>query len=337
MTGAAHDAPPAGSVPEPSDGRSGQPDPATPSDLLVSVVSYRTPDLLARCLEAVAAQRGDLALDLTVVDNASGDGSAEMVAARFPWANLVRNERNVGFAAAHNQALRGARARHLLVLNSDAAPQPGALRALVDYLDGHFDVAAVGPRLRRPDGKTQPSRRRFPTPLTFFLESTQIQRFSPDNAVLRHYYVVDRSDDEEQDVDWLVGACLCVRASAAAEVGLLDERFFLYSEEVDWCRRFRTAGWRVVYLPSAEVDHLEFGSSLSDPLARDLAFQAAKIAYVEKWHGRLLAELLRAYLLAEYAARGLEEATKLALGSRVPERRRRLQVIGGYLRHATRG
>src|SRR5207248_7956315 len=123
-------------------------------------------------------------------------------------------ERNVGFGAAHNQAIDASRSEYVLLLNSDAAPQPGALRELVNALDADPNLAAVGPKLRYPDGSVQPSRRRFPTVATLFLESTQLQRVWPDNAVLRRYYVADRSDDEPQVVDWLVGACLCVRRRA---------------------------------------------------------------------------------------------------------------------------
>ncbi len=310
-------------------------DPA-PADLAISLVSYRTRELIGRCLESVERARDELGLVVTVVDNASVDGTAELVRARFPWVRVLENAENVGFGRAHNQALRGATARCLLVLNPDAVVQPGALRQLVDDLDAWPDVAVVGPRLRYPDGRTQPSRRRFPTPATFFLESTQLQRFLPRTRVLDRYYVAERSDEEIQDVDWLVGACLCVRADAARGVGLFDERFFLYSEEIDWCRRFRAAGWRVVYDPRAEVVHLEGGSSRQDLLARDLSFQESKLRYVEKWHGPRLAALFRTYLVAEYLARGAEELVKLALGSRVAERRERLRLIGGYLRHAAR-
>ena len=306
-------------------------------ELSVSVISYRTPVLLKQCLEALEAERTSVDLDVTVVDNASGDGSADMVADQFPWARIIRNRRNVGFGAAHNQALRRATGRYWLVLNSDAAPRPGALRVLVDFLEANPRVAVAGPRLRYPDGTVQPSRRRFPTVATLFVESTQIQRFIPRNPVLQRYYLADRSDDEPQDVDWLVGACLCVRASAAAEVGLFDESFFMYSEELDWCRRFRAAGWRVAYVPSAEVVHLEGGSSRLDLVARDRMFQASKLRYAAKWHGRWVAHALRAYLVLEYVARGMEEGLKLALGSRVPERRARLRVIGSGLRATLRG
>ena len=306
-------------------------------ELSVSVIAYRTPVLLKRCLEALEAERSSVGIDVTVIDNASGDGSADMVADQFPWVRIIRNRQNVGFGAAHNQALRHATGRYWLVLNSDAAPRPGALRVLVDFLQANPRVAVAGPGLRYPDGTVQPSRRRFPTVATLFVESTQIQRFIPRNPVLQRYYLADRSDDEPQDVDWLVGACLCVRAAAAAEVGLFDESFFMYSEELDWCRRFRAAGWRVAYVPSAEVVHLEGGSSRLDLVARDRMFQASKLRYAAKWHGRWVAHALRAYLVLEYVARGMEEGLKLALGSRVPERRARLRVIGSGLRATLRG
>ena len=303
----------------------------------MSIASFRTPALLRRCLETVAAERAAVRLEVIVVDNGSRDGSAEMVADQFPWVRLIRNDRNQGFAAAHNQALRGARGRYWLVLNSDAAPLPGALRTLVRFLDDHADVAVAGPKLRYPDGAVQPSRRRFPTVATLFLESTQLQRFFPTNRVLRRYYISDRSDDEVQDVDWLVGACLCVRAAAADEVGLLDARYFLYCEELDWCRRFRAAGWRVVYVPSAEVAHVEGASSQLDLAARDRLFQASKLRYAAKWHGPWVAAALRAYLVAEYVARAIEETAKRAVGARTAERRARLRLIGNGLRSALRG
>ncbi len=301
------------------------------ADLAVSIVSYRTPDLLRRCLAALAGERGRLELQVIVVDNASGDGSADLVQREFPWAQVIVNVTNRGFGAAHNQALRAADARYWLVLNSDAAPAPGALAMMVSYLDGHPDVAVVGPRLRYPDGSVQPSRRRYPTVATLFFESTQLQRIWPDNTILRRYYIAERDDDTEQDVDWLVGACLCVRARAAADVGLFDERFFMYSEEIDWCRRFRAAGWRIVYLPSAEVAHVEGASTSQDLATRDRHFQQAKLQYARKWHGPLIAVVLRIYLVLEYTARALEETVKLALGSRVAERRSRLRVIGRTL------
>jgi GT2 family glycosyltransferase len=306
-------------------------------DLAVSVVNFRTPGPLTTCLEALATERDRLGMHVTVVDNASNDGSAEMVRERFTWVRLIQNSTNVGFGRAHNQVLREATARHLLVLNSDAAPRPGALKLLVDYLDTHPAVAVVGPKLVRPDGRPQPSRRRFPTSATLFLESTQLQRFWPDNAVLRRYYVADQPDHQVQEVDWLEGACLCVRRQATDDVGLFDERFFVYSEELDWCRRFKASGWRIVYVPTAEVVHLEGASTQLDLAMRDRLFQQSKLRYADKWHGRGVARALRAYLVLEYVARAAEEGLKAGLGRQREERRARLRVISSGLRAALRG
>lgn len=305
-------------------------------DLSVSIVSYRTPELLLRCLAALVAERerGVLEMDVTVVDNASGDASVDLVRSAYPWVSVLHNPRNAGFGAAHNQVLRRATGRYWLVLNSDTSPAPGALQTLVEALESDATLACVGPRLRYPDGTVQPSRRRFPTVATLFCESTQLQRFWPRNNVLRRYYMEDRADDVPQDVDWLVGACLCLRAEAMRQVGLFDERYFMYSEEIDLCRRLRAAGWGVRYVPTAEVVHLEGGSSRADLAARDQRFQASKLAYAARWHGRGVALALRTYLVAEYLARAAEESLKLAVGSRRAIRRARLRVIGHGLRHA---
>jgi N-acetylglucosaminyl-diphospho-decaprenol L-rhamnosyltransferase len=125
-----------------------------------------------------------------------------------------------------------------------------------------------------------------------------------------------------------------VRGQAAREVGYFDERFFMYSEELDWCRRFKAAGWRIVYLPTAQVSHVEGASTSQDVVRRDQFFQASKLRYAAKWHARPVAFALRAYLVLEYLARGVEEALKMSIGSRVAERRARLRVIGNGVRHA---
>jgi GT2 family glycosyltransferase len=303
-------------------------------DLSVSVVAFRTPELLRKCLAAVHRERRTVDLEVTVVDNAGDEATTALLQSEFDSVRLISNPVNRGFGAAHNQAFRQASGRYWLVLNSDTEPRQGALRGLVDYMDANPSVAVAGPRLRYPDGQVQPSRRRFPTPATLFFESTQLQRFWPNNPVLRRYYLEDRPEELIQEVDWVVGACLCVRAEAAREVGLFDERFFMYSEELDWCRRFRAAGWRVTYVPTAEVVHIEGGTSRADLTARDQRFQSSKLAYTAKWHGPLLALALRTYLVIEYALRALEEAAKLGLGSRVAERRARLRVIGSGLKSA---
>lgn len=295
-------------------------------DVSVVVVSYRSRDHLPGCLDAVRAslEASDLAGEVIVIDNASPDDTAALVAERYPWVRLIVNEVNQGFAAAANQGMRQACGRVIVLLNPDARPVGDALGRLVRFLATHPTVGAVGPRLRYPDGRTQPSRRRFPTLLTGFLESTLIQDYWRNNRVLRQYYVADRSDDELQEVDWLVGACLAIRREALATVGLFDERFFLYSEEVEWFWRLRRAGWRVYYLPDAEVVHVEGASSEPESAFRQIAFDTAKVQLYRILYGPLAAELLRVFLLLTYVLRLGRESAKWLIGHKRALRWRRL-------------
>src|SRR5262249_53063094 len=219
-------------------------------ELSVVVVSWNVRNLLARCLaalpaaiqaadehatrstqpvtshsalgtrrSALGARHSALAWEVIVVDNASTDGSPAMVAERFPGVRLIETGANLGFARGVNAGLRASRGRHVAVLTPDTEPGPGSLATLVRYLDAHPAVGLAGPRLRYPDGTTQPSRRRFPTLATACLESTFLQDWFPNSRAVRRYYVADRSDDESQPVDWLVGAALVVRPAAHHAVG----------------------------------------------------------------------------------------------------------------------
>ncbi|MCX2727139.1 glycosyltransferase [Thermomicrobium sp. 4228-Ro] len=295
-------------------------------DVSVVIVSYRSRAHLPGCLDSVqqSLEASQLRGEVIVVDNASPDGSADLVATHYPWVRLVANSANRGFAAAANQGIQLARGRVIVLLNPDARLVGEALGRLVRFLDQHPTAGAVGPRLRYPDGRTQPSRRRFPTLLTGFLESTLVQDYWRDNRVLRRYYVADRSDDELQEVDWLVGACLAIRREALATVGLFDERFFLYSEEVEWFWRVRRAGWRVYYLPDAEVVHAEGGSSEPESAFRQIAFDTAKVQLFRSLYGPLAAEVLRAFLLLTYAVRFAREAAKWLVGHKRVLRWRRM-------------
>jgi len=259
-----------------------------------------------------------------------------MVAAEFPAVRLIQSE-NVGFARANNQALRLARGEFALLLNPDAELAPGSLETMVAFARESWEVGVVGPRLVFGDGQPQPSRRRFPTPATLFVESTVLQQLFPRAGLLRGFYVADIPDDTMQDVDWLVGACLLVRRAAIAQVGLLDERFFMYSEETDWCLRMRRAGWRVVYLPAARVTHHEARSSEQNLARRNIAFNESKCLYAAKHFGPALALVLRVFILATFVYQYCEESAKLVVGHKRDLRRGRLamlrQVISWQARH----
>lgn len=306
-------------------------------DLSVIVVSWNVRDLLRRCLASLAGSRDKLAMQVIVVDSASADGSAEMVAADFPWVDLIASPENVGFPAGNNLGLPMARGRFIFLLNPDTEVVGDALSTLVAFLEANHDVGAAGPQLLNPDGSVQSSRRRFPTLATAFFESTWLQPLAP-RRLLSRYYALDLPDDATADVDWLTGAALMTRQEVVEQVGGLDEGYFMYSEELDWCHRIRDAGWRVVYLPAAQIVHHVGKSSEQAVTARHINFQRAKLRYYRKYHGNGAATLLRLFLLASYLVQIAVEGAKGLIGHKRELRRQRVasywEVVRSGLRPA---
>ena len=303
-------------------------------DLSVIIISWNVRELLARCLESVAASKPDA--EVIVVDSASTDGSAQMVRERFAWARLIALDENVGFTAGNNIGLRASRGRHVMLLNPDTEVVGDALDAMLRYLDANPDVGAVGPHTLNTDGTTQSTRRRFPPLLTALFESTWLQPYAP-RRVLDRYYVNGPPDDATLDVDWVQGSALMVRRAAYEQVGGLDEGYVMYSEELDWCRRLKAAGWRVVYLGSARIVHHGGRSTDQAAAQRHIHFQTSKVRYFRKHHGWAAAEALRAFLLLNYAWQLALEAAKYALGHRRDLRRERVAAYWRVLRSGLRG
>lgn len=304
-------------------------------DLSVVIVNWNVCELLRCCLCSLLYPQPEIELELIVIDNGSTDGSVEMVRREFPVVHLIANSDNRGFPAANNQGLAVARGRYVLLLNPDTEVVGDALSTLVAFADAHPDVGIVGPQLLYPDGRVQPSRRRFPTLATAFFESTWLQPYAP-RRLLERYYVSDRPDDIPQDVDWLCGAALMARSEAIAQVGPMDEGFFMYSEELDWCRRFKEAGWRIVYLPAARVIHYEGKSSEQVLPARHVHFQTSKVRYFRKYHGPLVAEALRLFLLSNYLWQMGVEGCKWLVGHKRPLRAQRIAAYSQVLRSGLR-
>ncbi len=318
-------------------------------DLSIVIVNWNVRDLLRRCLNSVlsSSQYPAAGIEVIVVDNGSSDGSVEMVRAEFPGVHLIANAENRGFPAANNQGLAVARGRYVLLLNPDTEVVRDALATMVAFADAHPDVGMVGPQLLNSDGSVQSSRRRFPTLATAFFESTWLARYAP-RRLLERYEFLDQSDDVTQDVDWLYGAALMARREAIEQVGPMDEGYFMYSEELDWCRRFRESGagssgrrgWRVVYLPTAQVIHHEGKSSEQVVAARHTHFQTSKVRYFHKYHGRVVGEALRLFLLGNYVWQLGLEGAKWLVGHKRPLRAQRivayLQVLRTGLRSPTR-
>lgn len=298
-------------------------------DLSIVVVNWNVRELLKQCLRSVLAAKrpSGLATEVIVIDNASSDGSVEMVRDEFPQVRLIANNENLGFTGGNNQGIVESQGRDVLLLNPDTEVLGDALAKMVYYMDAHPDVGALGPMLLNPDGSVQSSRRGFPTLATALLESTVFQwELSKDNQILRRYYVLNRPDNEVQEVDWVTGACILMRREAIEEVGLLDEGFFMYSEELDWCSRAKERGWKVIYLPTAKVVH--YGGKSSEQVVpfRHIQFQRSKIRYFRKHHGRLSAWILRLFLLAMYAYLLLVESLKWLVGHKRPLRARRVRA-----------
>ena len=294
----------------------------------VIIVSYNVRELLRQCLRSLEEPGNSAVIDeVIVVDNASRDDSAAMIRQEFPRVVLIENAANPGFTAANNQALRIARGAQILFLNPDAEVTPGALVRMSTYLNENPRVGVLGPKLRFPDGTIQSSRRRFPTLLTALLESTVAERCWPENDTVRHFRVSDRDDNTVQDVDWLVGACLLARREVVDSVGGFDERFFMYSEELDWCRRAKSVDWRVTFLPTAEVVHHEGKSSEQNLVRRAINFSESKCRYFEKYYGWQVGLALRFYLLANTTFEVLLELGKLGLGHKRQLRRARVAAL----------
>lgn len=302
--------------------------------LSIIIVNWNVRDLLRECLRSIETGKGGLSLEIIVVDSASSDDSVAMVLSEFPSVRLIPCTENVGFPRGNNIGLREASGDYLLLLNPDTVVVADALAVLVSYLQANPNVGAVGPQLLNPDGSVQSSRRRFPTTATGFFESTWLEGLAP--GVLRRYYALDLPDDATADVDWLTGACIMVPRSTYEVVGGMDEGYFMYSEELDWCRRIKESGRRVVYYPVAQVIHHVGKSSEQAVTARHINFNRAKLRYFRKYHGRFMAAGLRVFLLAGYAWQIVLESVKGLLGSKTTLRRQRVRAYVDVLKSGLR-
>jgi hypothetical protein len=253
----------------------------------VLIASYNTRELL---LEAVASTQDEPELETIVVDNASADGSADAVAARFPSITLIRSATNLGFAGGTNRAACVARGEYLLLLNPDAALTPGALDHLLGLLDVQPRAAAVGPALVYPDGRPQSAAFRFPGLVQVLLDLFPVPRLmeSTVNGRIRSPLATP--------IDHALGACMLIRRTAWDEVGPLDEGYFMYLEEVDWCRRARANGWQTWYEPRARVVHHAGAATRQQPTAMYAQLWRSRLRYYQRYHGPLYNRLVRALI-----------------------------------------
>lgn len=244
--------------------------------LSIIIVNWNTRDILLDCLESIAAHPPSRPYDIWVVDNASNDGSVTAVRARYPHVQLIENAANRGFAAANNQAIHASHGDYLLLLNSDTLVREGALERLALFLDAHPRVGIAGACLLNADGTLQPSWAAFPS-----LWSELLGR---NMRVCRPYRTNDGST--AYAVDWVGGAALLIRRTTVEQIGDLDEGYFMYSEETDWCFRARQAGWDVCYLPDALIVHLGGQSSRKASIRMKVQLYRSKLRFYTKHYGR---------------------------------------------------
>jgi N-acetylglucosaminyl-diphospho-decaprenol L-rhamnosyltransferase len=244
-------------------------------NLSILIVSWNTRALLADLLASLAD--ADLSAQLIVIDNASTDASAEMVAERFPQVELICNAENVGFARANNQGIQQAVGRTVLLLNCDTQIPSGTLAGLVEFMDTHSDVGACSPRLLTREGAPQAHAFGDDPSLIYLLRRGL-------NRLIRQRPLHDWGVDHTVDVDWVSGACLLLRREALVQVGGLDGRIFMYFEDVDLCRRIRQQGWRVCYVPEIGITHLGGQSLIQNPQA-PAAYQESLRYFYAKHYG----------------------------------------------------
>jgi GT2 family glycosyltransferase len=230
-------------------------------DVSVIVVNWNTRDILRDCLKTVYEQTRGIRFEIVVIDNASSDGSADMVRTEFPQVALIANEDNRGFAAANNQGMAVAQGRYVLLLNSDTLVLDGAIQETVAFADAHPEAAVVGCRVLNRDRSLQPTCFLYPSVLNLFLAATYLSKLFPRSRFFGRERMTWWDRDDVREVDVVTGCFMLVRREAIAQVGVMDDGFFMYGEETDWCYRFRRAGWKLLFTPVGEIIHLGGQSS----------------------------------------------------------------------------
>jgi len=252
--------------------------------LSIVIVNWNTETQLRDCLTSIAESAGNGPTEVIVVDNCSADRSCEMCGNEFPGVRLIANECNVGFVRANNTAIRVSSGDFVMLLNPDTQVRPGTVNRMIDFMRDNPSVGVVGPKIIEPNGETQGSARRFPSLRTAFLGRTSFLRklFGSSDAAADEIPCLTHSSNDALEVDWVNGACMLVRKTAIEQAGLLDEKFFMYWEDADWCFRIKKSGWKVFWLPTAEILHLTGEASRQAQIKTIVAFHKSIFYYFSK-------------------------------------------------------
>lgn len=265
-------------------------------DLSIIVVNWNGKDLLTKCLQCVDSTVKKISYETFVVDNASTDGSKDMVRRDFPNVKLIANTDNVGFAKANNQAMKVASGRYVLLLNSDAFVKENTLDSMVAFMDTHPEASMSSCKLVYADDSLQRSCARFPTLATEFFIAMGLDKLFSKSKIFGQYLMTDWDYNDTRPVDVIMGAFMLVRKDAIDKIGMMDESFFMYSEEVDWCYRFKQAGAKVYFHPDVECVHLWGGSSNVIKVESLLRLYRARVQFFRKHYGKLQTALYKIIL-----------------------------------------
>jgi GT2 family glycosyltransferase len=296
-------------------------------ELSIIIVSWNTCDLLMQCLESVIADTATLPcpnVEILVVDNASTDGTVGTIQQQFPQVCVIENDHNVGFAQANNQAIAQSKGRYVLLLNPDTEIKLGALPMLLDFMETELHIGLVGAQLLNADGSLQTSCYPAPTLLRELWRLFHLDSLYPYGT----YRMTDWELTKPRQVDALLGACLLIRRRVLDEVGMLDEDYFMYSEEIDLCYRVRQAGWPIYWVPQAQIVHYGGQSTQQVPSKMFLHLYRSKLRYFRKHYGRFFALAYKFTLLAAAVTRLV--LTPLVLLEKPAKRRRHLHLAGNY-------
>jgi len=268
-------------------------------DVSIIIVNWNTKDILKDCLQSVYEQAGDVKFEVILIDNASTDGSVEMIRDEFPKVVVIQNSENRGFAAANNQAIAIARGRYALLLNSDTVVLNGAVAKTAAFSDAHPEAAVVGCRVLNPDRTLQRSCFMFPSLLNMLLSSSYLYKLFPKSKFFGRQHLTWWEMDDEREVDIVMGCFMLVRMEVIEQIGVMDERFFMFGEETDWCYRFHKAGWKVLFTPIARIIHLHGASTKQRRPEMVLQLRGSTLLFLRKHRGSL-AYYLACLLVASF-------------------------------------
>lgn len=252
-------------------------------DLSIIIVNYNTKQLTLNCLKSVYESITAYSYEVILIDNASRDDSVSVIQEQFPQVRLIPNNENLGFAKANNQGMRIAEGRYVLLLNSDTVIEPDTLGIMIRFMDDDPTVGASGCKVLLPDGSLDKAcRRGFPTPLATLYYVSKLSKLFPKHPKINAYHREDLDPNESYPIDCLVGAFMMVRREAIKNVGLLDEKFFMYFEDTDWCYRLKEAGWTNYYYPKTTILHYKRASSRNKPMRITYEFHRAMALFYNK-------------------------------------------------------